>query len=255
VKHFLLTILLFTFTTLMAAVDVGAGEEKKMQYLVPRLASAKGEHKKFTVDANWNKPVWQNVEPLELTYFMGDRPEHFPRTQAKLLYDDEALYVIFRVEDRYIRAVAEQHQGNVYLDSCVEFFFAPADDVEKAYFNLEMNCGGTILLHYQTIPRIEPIKLTKEDLALIQVSSTQPKIVDPEITSPTVWSVEYRLPLSILKKYYPSFVQPESGVTWRANFYKCADRTSHPHWLTWAKVGHPSPNFHIPKFFGRIVFQ
>jgi hypothetical protein len=40
-----------------------------------------------------------------------------------------------------------------------------------------------------------------------------------------------------------------------ANFYKCADQTSHPHWLTWASVDYPQPKFHLPEFFGRLVFE
>jgi hypothetical protein len=49
--------------------------------------------------------------------------------------------------------------------------------------------------------------------------------------------------------------KPGPGVTWRANFYKCADKTSHPHWLTWAPVNYPKPKFHLPEYFGRIEFE
>ena len=63
-----------------------------MKYVVQRT------NEPVTIDANWDKPVWQKVQPLELTYFMGDKPEHMPKTQAKLLYDDKNVYVIFRVE-------------------------------------------------------------------------------------------------------------------------------------------------------------
>ena len=42
---------------------------------------------------------------------------------------------------------------------------------------------------------------------------------------------------------------------WRANFYKCADRTSHPHCLTWAPVDFPVPNFHLPRSFGVLEFE
>ncbi len=62
------------------------------------------------------------------------------------------------------------------------------------------------------------------------------------------------LPVEILKKY-ASVEKPAPGVTWKANFYKCADKTSYPHWLTWNPVDHPSPNFHLPQYFGAIVFE
>ena len=67
----------------------------------------------LTPDANWDKPAWQKIEPIELTHFMGTRPSHFPKTLTKLAYDDRFLYVIFKVDDRYVRAVAPNHQGSV----------------------------------------------------------------------------------------------------------------------------------------------
>ena len=81
--------------------------------------------------------------------FAGEQPVHFPRVQAKLAYDAAALYVIFQVADRYVRATAENYQDQVCEDSCVEFFFTPGEDISHGYFNLEVNCGGTVLFHHQ----------------------------------------------------------------------------------------------------------
>jgi hypothetical protein len=53
---------------------------------------------------------------------------------------------------------------------------------------------------------------------------------------------------------YSTFVKPAPGVKWRANLYKCADATSHPHWLTWSKVDYNRPNFHLPDYFGELEF-
>jgi len=206
-----------------------------------------------TIDANWDKEIWQNIPALTLDLYMGDKPQHRPKTQAKLLYDDDALYVIFRVEDQYVRAVAQDFHDSVCRDSCVEFFFSPDKTVEAGYFNLEMNCGGTILLYFNTEPEHNQA-LDITDCRKIEVAHTLPKNIDPEITKPTTWSVEYRLPHAILEKYC-SVTKPASGVTWRANFYKCADATSRPHWLTWNKVDHPTPDFHLPKFFGTVIFK
>jgi hypothetical protein len=207
------------------------------------------------MEPEWDSPVWATAATLELKHFMGQRPAHFPRTQARLLYDHQFLYVIFRVEDRYVRAVAREHQGPVWRDSCVEFFFTPGTDTTRGYFNLEMNCGGTMLLRLQDAPVTNGRWVTPEDLARIQVISTLPKLIEPEITEPVVWSVAYRLPLDLLSKYCPWAERPAPGVRWRANFYKCGDDTSHPHWLTWAPVRHSKPNFHLPACFGELVFE
>jgi hypothetical protein len=226
-----------------------ATDKQSRTYVVHRAAGP------ITLDAGWDKPVWKGVQPIQLTYHMGERPEHFPRTQAKLLYDDKAVYVIFRVEDRYVRAVAQKHHDPVCRDSCVEFFFTPGTDTAKGYFNVEMNCGGTMLFDFQVVPRKNPIPIAEADLERVEVAHLLPKIVEPEVEEPTAWVVEYRIPVEILEKYDPGVSKPAPGVTWRANLYKCGDKTSHPHWLTWSYVGRPKPDFHVPEYFGTLKFE
>ncbi len=206
------------------------------------------------IDADWNKPPWQAVQPITLEQSMGERPEHFPHTQAKLMYDDENLHVIFKVDDRYVRCIREGHQSAVCRDSCVEFFFTPGEDIGKGYFNIEVNCGGTILVHHQTTHEVDEIWLPDTDLDRVEIAHSLPAFIPEEITEPTTWTLEYKVPLDILSQYAP-LAKPAPGVVWRANFYKCADDTSHPHWLTWSLVDLPSPDFHWPEFFGTLVFE
>ncbi|MBL8849481.1 MAG: carbohydrate-binding family 9-like protein [Planctomycetaceae bacterium] len=221
-----------------------------MTYKVHRAQSG------IAFDARWDGKFWSDLPTLELKHFMGEKPEHFPHVEARLAYDHQAVYVIFRVEDRYVRAVAQQHQDAVYKDSCVEFFFTPHADIGQGYFNLEMNCGGTMLLHYQREPRQDHQPLSEDDLSQIEVTHSLPRIIDPEITEATEWTVAYRLPIETFRKYFPApLVQPAPGVAWRANFYKCADDTSHPHWLTWSPVRFERPDFHRPQSFGVLEFQ
>ena len=184
---------------------------------------------------------------------MGRRPRHFPAVQARLAWDPEAVRVIFRVKDRYVRAAASELHGPVWEDSCVEFFFTPETDIRHGYFNLEMNCGGVMLLRHQVIPRRDPVALTAGECSLVQIAHSLPPRIDPEIADPIAWTVEYRLPIAILKPYAP-VTAPAPGIQWRANFYKCADRSSHPHWLTWAPVDRPQPDFHVPECFGTLQF-
>ena len=205
-------------------------------------------------DATWNRGPWSGIDPLAVEHYMGERPKHIPSTQAKVAWDSESLYVIFRVEDRYVRAVAAGLHGPVWEDSCVEFFFTPGTDLSHGYFNLEMNCGGVMLLRHQVVPRQNPIALTAGECACVRIAHSLPERVEPEIAGPVVWSVEYRLPIAILDRYAP-VTPPAPGVKWRANLYKCADKSSHPHWLTWAPVNRPQPDFHVPECFGTLLFE
>ena len=206
------------------------------------------------INAVWDKMPWTKIEPIQINQYMGDKPEHLPFAQAKMAYDNAAVYIIFRVEDRYVKAIHNKNQGPVYLDSCVEFFFSPENDIKEGYFNLEMNCGGTMLFHHQMEPRTNQTLISEQHIQQVEVAHTLPAIVDPEIDRDTTWIVEYRIPFSVLSNYH-SFPTPEAGSVWRANFYKCADETSHPHWLTWAPIDFPRPNFHLPQYFGLLEFQ
>ena len=217
------------------------------RYTVPCLSSP------LIVDANWDKTTWLQVEAAPLAHFMGDRPVHLPNTQVKAAYDHDYLCVIFRVEDRYVRAVAQGHQSPVYQDSCVEFFFTPGTDLSQGYFNLEANCAGTLLFQHQTARGKDTVRIADGDMDRIEVAHSLPSLITHEIQEPTCWTLEYRLPVSILERVAP-VREPGPGVVWRANFYKCADATSHPHWLTWAFVDRPGPDFHRPEYFGELIF-
>ncbi len=201
----------------------------------------------------WVEPAWKHFTPACIDQYMGQRPDHFPNAQVKLAYDQDALFLMFRIEDQYILAKSRQDQDAVYKDSCVEFFFVPGKDSSVGYFNLEMNCGGTMLFHFQKQPRQDITRISKKDCSAVQRSHTLEKIIDPEIREAMTWSLAYRVPISLLRQYC-QVEQPAPDVIWRANFYKCADESSHPHWLTWAKVDSPVPDFHRPDSFGEIRF-
>jgi hypothetical protein len=225
-----------------------------MRYTIRRSPAALG-----TPTADPALALWSAADELEVTNFTWDDSGHHPRTRARLLWDDGWLAVLFVVDDHYVRAVAEAFNDSVCSDSCVEFFVAPdADPVQDAYFNFEVNCGGTVLLHRcastaEKAAGTGSVSVTDEDGETICMATTQPKIVEPEITEPTTWAVEYHVPWSLFEKYF-GVVKPTSGTRWRANFYKCGDATSHPHWGSWAPVDVPKPSFHQPEFFQPVHF-
>ncbi len=208
----------------------------------------------FIIDGNWYKYQWERTASIDIENYMGEIPAFRPEVRAKMMYDDESLYVIFHVDDRYVRCITNKINGPVWEDSCVEFFFSPDARYPEKYFNLEINCGGTPLMHYNIIPRKKSIEIGAEDIKQIQIAHTLPAIVEPEITERVFWTIEYRLPIALLKKY-SAVTDPGKGIEWRANFYKCAEKNSNPHFMTWAIVENEKPDFHLPGFFGTLIFQ
>jgi hypothetical protein len=208
----------------------------------------------LNIDGNWDKAQWKRAKSISMTKAMGKLPAFIPQTEAKMMYDDANVYVIFRVKDRYVRSVVQEYNGNVSSDSCVEFFFSPDANTPLKYFNLEVNAGGTPLIFYVTEPWTGFVKLQPDEIKEIEIAHSLPSRVDPEIKEPVTWTIEYRIPLSLLRKY-SNVSQPGPGVKWKANFYKTASKNSNPHYLTWSFVDHPKPNFHLPQFFGTLIFS
>ncbi|HEY3418290.1 MAG TPA: carbohydrate-binding family 9-like protein [Armatimonadota bacterium] len=220
-----------------------------MEYLIHRTVTPP------SLNGEWDSPIWSQANTGELTFFVPRSSAHHPRVQFRLLYNDAGLYLIFRVEDRYVRSVVTKFNGHVCRDSCTEFFVQP--NGSGPYFNFEVNCGGHMLCYYidpnrPTKDFFEHAKLTPEDGAAVGIYHSMPAIVDPEITEPTVWFNQLHIPFSLLEKYTGPLGSP-AGQVWRANLYKCADATSHPHWATWAPI--EGASFHQVPYFAPLRFE
>jgi hypothetical protein len=208
------------------------------------------------ISAPWEDASWSPAETLAVSRFHPRSSSHQPRTEARLLHNGDAIAIIFRVEDRYVLARHTSYQSPTHQDSCVEFFVQPQPT--SGYFNFEFNAIGTLLLWYIDRPRrpdgsfehsVEvPLELARG--IIVQASLTAP--LHDEVASHIVWTLSFR----VQKSLFESFVGPLrdlSGETWRANFYKCADLSSHPHWSAWAEIG-DRLDFHQPESFGELVF-
>lgn len=206
--------------------------------------------------ADWEDPVWQAAETLQVGNFLPQSSDHHPETFARLLWDANGLHGIFLVRDRYVRCIRSNYFDQVWKDSCVEFFIQPKAD--GGYFNFEFNCGGAHLCCYITDWRLkdgwfaEALKLPASVGQRVQIKASLPHIVDPELTEPTDWTLQFFIPFNVLEEYIGPLGNLRSQM-WRGNFFKCAEEVSHPHWTAWSPVS--EFNFHLPKCFGEIRFE
>ena len=164
---------------------------------------------------------------------------------------------MFRVEDRYVVARHTDYQSPTHKDSCVEFFVRPRP--ASGYFNFEFNAIGTLLLWYVEKPRgpdgrfQKYAEVPREIAGEVEVHSSLAGPIENEITSELVWTISCRIPMKLFGEFAGS-LGALSGQQWSANFYKCADESSHPHWGYWADVGEKL-DFHQPDKFGQLVFE
>jgi len=198
---------------------------------------------------------FSKAAPGKVDQVRVESSSHHPPTRFALLHDTHTLYLRFDVDDQYVKAVHSGFHAPVYKDSCVEFFVRPRND--RGYFNFEINAGGSLLLSYienwtRTSEGFEKFRMVPKELCCkIEIFSSLPHSIEPEITTPLHWNISLKIPLSILEAH-TGRISCDPGSVWRGNFYKCADETSHPHWLSWSPV--KELNFHDPECFGELRF-
>lgn len=204
-------------------------------------------------DLNWQSPAWLAAETLEASNFRPESSTHRPQTFARLLHDQRNLHGIFKVHDRFVRCTRTGYGSEVWKDACVEFFIEPKPG--RGYFNFEFNCGGAFLCNHIVDPARtanffkQATRVPAEIAQTVTVRSTLPRIVDPEVTEPVTWFLQFSIPFAVMAEYIGPFGEV-SGQTWRGNFFKCAEDNSHPHWASWSPV--EEFNFHLPRCFGEI---
>jgi hypothetical protein len=203
----------------------------------------------------WDGPAWKRANVLTIGHFRVEGSEHHPFTRVKILYDNLTVYGIFIVEDRFVRCLRTDYMSEVWKDSCVEWFVQPK--AGRGYFNFEFNCGGALYCSYIEDPTRTAYLFKKftplpEGLGKkIRIFHSLSPPIDPEIAVRVEWTIEFQVPISVFEPFVGTLKNLE-GQEWRANFNKCGDETSHPHWGTWSPLG--EREFHRPQDFGTIRF-
>lgn len=204
----------------------------------------------------WNGPAWGNVPALDINQFHRESKSRHPKVQAKLQYDATHVYVHFSVQDQHVQSFYTNYQDNVCRDSCVEFFFKPRED--KAYFNFEINCAGTMLVYYMANHNrgwgggfAKYVPLPWSQGKQVRIYHNMPRTTPTAIHEPITWQIEAAIPFSILTPYVGE-ISTMPGSHWSANLYKCGGHRGYEHYASWSPQA-PELNFHRPDYFGDLL--
>ncbi len=175
-------------------------------------------------------------------------PDAFPSrpdVQFEIFHTGDMLHLTYRVREDAVRAVCAADREHVWEDSCVEFFFAPRAD--GYYYNLECTCTGKVLLCRGTgRGDRESLPQAAYDGIVRRCSlGTAPFGLREE---PTAWEVALEIPAATFG------LERFDGLQARGNFYKCGDGLPVPHFVSWAPIDTPNPDFHRPEFFDNLMF-
>ena len=94
----------------------------------------------FPVDGDLSKPQWQAAPWSDRFVDMADGTPGYYDTRMAALWDDENLYVGFRVEEPFVEAHHTRRDAIIFQENDVELFIDGGD----CYYELEINARGTV---------------------------------------------------------------------------------------------------------------
>lgn len=174
--------------------------------------------------------------------------DYKPDVQFAIAYGDTAIYLKYFVTESYFKAEMTEPNQNVYEDSCVEFFVSPEKD--GLYYNFEFNAIGTCLLGTGH-DRADSRRANPAHIEKIRKYSSLGSTPVGERTGEFSWDLTLTIPFEV---FFHHKVEDLRGKSFRANFYKCGDKLSVPHYVTWNPIKTENPDFHRPEYFGEIRF-
>jgi len=118
-------------------VDTPApGNFRRPEYTILRAGTP------IKIDGKLDEPAWfaaPDVGEFQFPWWKEGKKE---QTRAKLLWDDDNLYIGIICEDAHITARHTERDGNIPEDDCVEVMITPNLETPNIYYNIEFNLSG-----------------------------------------------------------------------------------------------------------------
>lgn len=174
--------------------------------------------------------------------------DYKPGAAFAIAYTNKEILLKYYITEEYFKAEKTETNQNVFEDSCVEFFVSPEDD--GIYYNFEFNGIGTCLMGSGT-GRENSTRADAKFISRIRRQTSMGITPVMERKGTFSWDITIAIPFEVFFHHKVGNLKRKSI---RANFYKCGDMLTVPHYLTWNPVKTEKPDFHQPGYFGLIKF-
>ena len=210
---------------------------------------------KIKIDGKLNEKAW--AKAAETESFVDISGEGFPKpiydTKAKMMWDDEYLYVSAVMEEPNIVANLTQRDTIIYHDNDFEVFLDPTGD-GQCYFEIENNARGVVFdLMLDRAYRSGGNFYIQWNCPGLKISVSHDGTLNNPKDKDRSWTVEMAIPHKAITR---NFTNPlKAGNTWRLNFSR----------VEWLKKGGPEENWvwtptgeinmHAPNQWGFLHFS
>lgn len=256
--------------TLLTGLAVGAGPDLVPDlpgFTHPRGYVAYRAEPAPVIDGRLDDLAWQAAPwTEEFVDIEGEQmlaPLH--ATRAKMLWDDDYLYVGARLEEPHIWATLTERDSVIFHDNDFEVFIDPDADNHQ-YYEIEINALNTVW----DLRLVKPYReggpaLNDWDIEGLRTAVHIEGTLNDCRDEDRFWSVEMAFPWTALAAYSRVPSPPAPGDQWRINFsrvewdtvidgidyVKVAGRPEH-NWV-WSPQG--TIDMHRPETWGYVQFS
>lgn len=174
------------------------------------------------LDGTLTHPAWEQA-PWTTDFVDirgGDATTPRFRTRAKLLYDDEYLYVGGQLAEPHVWSTMTEPNTWLYEENNFELFLDPDGDGQN-YYEFEINPLGTIWELSLPKPYSEGgVPVDPDNLPGLRTALHIDGTLNDPADTDTGWTTEVALPWADLAKYNLNRTPPSQGDEWRMNLMR-----------------------------------
>ena len=207
------------------------------------------------VDGRLDEADWQRAAPIAFVMPWSDLENEEPQsTTARLLWDDDNLYIIYECVDPYLHAEVTEHDGAVYQEDAVEIFAAPNAAVPGNYYGYEMNINGTLLDYIAFRGGKERTKAIHPSWQSegVAIATTYDGTLNDHSDIDQSWILEIAIPLDNFR-HLDGQIPPQDGDQWRVGLNRTKGYRGQ--FGLWSDTGTPQADFHRANRFGILTFS
>lgn len=211
--------------------------------------------KPLVVDGKLDEKAWKKAEwTTDFVDIEGSaKPLPKFKTRAKMLWDDQYLYIAAELEEPEVKATLTEHDSVIFHDNDFEVFLKPLA-TEKGYFEFEINALNTGWDLFLNKPYLEQ---GKADNSWEMPGLKTAVVVHGTLNHPgdrdKGWTVEIAMPWSAFASRLP-VTPPVAGTEWRVNFSRVEWTAGKPHEDNWVWSPQGVINMHVPTEWGYLKF-
>jgi hypothetical protein len=218
---------------------------------IPSLTAARASGA-IAVDGRLDEAAWNEARPTSAFINTVAATPAELRATARVLWDDQNLYVAFDVADDFVQNTLAERDAHLWEQDAVEIMIDPDGD-GRNYFELQVSPTGQVFdTRYDTRRQPQPfgdVAWNSNLRARVQVRGTA-----NDADADQGYTAEIAIPWTAFAAGEPPAARPEGGQTWRMNLYVMDQRPNGQPQRTAGWSPTLEPDFHVPARFGRVTF-